>query len=453
MRPFSAAITGQFIAALAFSSASAAPVTIKQLHTLAVEALRDGDVAYSAPWSKISGRTLWVKDAGPVSDRPGASSLGYWLAGGDPLKAVFLDQLAIEIRRQRLFAGTRQQLIIEPYYRRMEEIVAAELAIVQGAGDEKEKEQQLDERLRQLGDLLKTGIDAAARDMRLSGAFIEPGHDDGTVWLDRLFAIYLPRQGQGKVQVNYAQLQQGVAQAIRDKAVAFEAPSISVNADRLSVVDVALLAESPRPLARIEEVACELAKLELRRRHPIPHPASRAIMESVYGQMERAIRQRLDELRQAGAASAGAVNAEVAPASTGEADPNDAGEESPVERSPFGRKLDDILKQGLERCAQSMGNLRLQISNAANGGELPVQKVRLGAPTGTRIEFVHNTDRKLWTLAGKPEDDYPWVQHSAGDTVDLSGGYWFRLTYPDGRQTRLYKKTSAKDTELRFPER
>ncbi|HWB08425.1 MAG TPA: hypothetical protein VG826_04345 [Pirellulales bacterium] len=116
MRPFSTAISGQLaIAVLTFSSASAAPVTIKQLRTLAVEALRDGDVAYSPPWSKVSGRTLWVKDAGPFSDRPGAASLDYWLAGDDPLKAVFLDQLAIEIRRQRLFAGTRQQLIIEPY--------------------------------------------------------------------------------------------------------------------------------------------------------------------------------------------------------------------------------------------------------------------------------------------------------------------------------------------------
>ncbi|HWB08426.1 MAG TPA: hypothetical protein VG826_04350 [Pirellulales bacterium] len=334
----------------------------------------------------------------------------------------------------------------------MEETVAAELAIIQGAEDDEEKERQLDERLQELGELLKKGIEAAARDMRLSGAFIEPGHDDGTVWLDRLFAIYLPRLGQVNGQLNYAQLQQGVAQAIREKALAFDAPRISVNAGRLTVIDVGLSVESPRRLARIEEVACELAKLELRRRHPVPQPASRAIMESVYGQMEQVIRQRLDELRQAGAASADAASTEVAAAATGGAEQPDAGEDPPVDRSPFGRKLDGILKQGLERCAQSMGNLRLDFSNSPNATGSPTRSVRLGAPAGTKIEFVHNTDHKLWTLAGKAEGEYPWVERRGGDTVELAGGYWFRLTYPGGRQIRLYKKTGVKDTDLRFPE-
>src|SRR5579885_3146941 len=105
MRLFPAAI---IVAATAFSSAAAAPITVKQLRTLAVEVLRDGDVAYSPPWNRTSGRTLWVKDVGPLADGPGAASLDYWLAGDDRLKAVFLDQLAIELRRQRLFAGTRQ---------------------------------------------------------------------------------------------------------------------------------------------------------------------------------------------------------------------------------------------------------------------------------------------------------------------------------------------------------
>jgi hypothetical protein len=449
MQIFSRKLTTALLgAALAVSSASAAPVTIKQLRTLASEALRDGDVAYSAPWNKVAGRILWVKDAGPQSDRPGSASLDYWFDGGDPLKAVFLDQLAIEIRRQRLFAGTRRQPIIEPYYRRMEEIVAAELAIVQGPGEKEEKERQLDERLRELGDVLKTGIEACARDLRLAGAFIEPGHDDGTVWLDRLFALYVPRQG----QLNYAQLQQGVAQAIREKALAFEAPKISVSAGNLTVVDVALPAESPRPLARIEEVAAELAKLELRRRHPIPHPASRSIMETVYAQMERTIRGRLDELRQAGAASADSIRKEAPAAPTEGADPAEPSAEAGIARSPFGRTLDDALKQGLQRCAQSMGNLRLDFSSGPKATAAPAPTVRLGAPAGTKIDFVHNTDRKLWLLVGKTEADFPWDQHRASDAVDLSGGYWFRLTYSDGRQLRLYKKVTGKETDLRFPQ-
>jgi hypothetical protein len=100
-----------------------------------------------------------------------------------------------------------------------------------------------------------------------------------------------------------------------------------------------------------------------------------------------------------------------------------------------------------------MGNLRLDFSSGPNITAAPTPTVRLTAPAGTKIEFVHNADRKLWSLVGKKQGDYPWVERTAGEKVDLSGGYWFRLTYPDGRQTRLYKKADIKQSEVRFPER
>ncbi|HQU46701.1 MAG TPA: hypothetical protein PK867_28100, partial [Pirellulales bacterium] len=80
-------------------------------------------------------------------------------------------------------------------------------------------------------------------------------------------------------------------------------------------------------------------------------------------------------------------------------------------------------------------------------------RVRLVAPPDTTIEFVYNTDHKLWSLAGRSEDAYPWKSHAVGDRVSLLGGYWFRLTYSSGVRTSSYKKVAANDTELRFPSR
>lgn len=435
---------------LSVASASAAPITIKQLQTLAQEALRDGDVAYAPPSSKVVRGILWVKDVGPLPNRDGPT-LDFWIDGGDQLKAVFLDQLAIEIRRQRLFAGTRRQLIIEPFYRRMEETVAAELSLIQAAGDDDEKRQQLDERLRQLGDLLQSGIEACANDMRLAGSFVEPGQDDGSLWLDRLFALYLPRQG----QLSYAQIQQGVDQAIREKAVTFGMPRIAVAAGTLSVTDVALPAESVRHFDGIEEVVSESTKLTVRRRYAIQQPAMRAIMESVYTQMERSIRQRLEELRTSGKASNDSRRAPPSESSPAAADDGSAkaGAEQGVARGALGRSLDNLLRQGLERCAKTMGNLRLVVSAGVSAPESGTAKVRLTALTGTTVEFVHNIDRKLWSLSGKTESDYRWVKYAAGDSIDLAGGYWFRLTYADGRQVSLYKKVGDNDFELRLPGR
>ena len=421
--------------------ALAAELSHAQLRALAVEAVRDGDVAFSPPSEKVVGRLLWVKDAGPAADDPDGLTLDYWFDAGDPLKAVFLDQLAIEIRRRHLFVRSRQQHLIEQYYRRMEEIVAAELAMVQQSGDEEQKQRQLDERLQQLGDLLQAGIEACARDLGLAGAFVEPGHDDGTVWLDRLFTIYLPQQG----QLTFGQVELAVDQAIRDRAVTFDMPAAVVETGALRVIDVGLRVELMRKLEPIEEVAAELVKIDLRRRHLFQRSGNRAIMEPVYGQMEQAVRRQLETLRQAGAASADA------PRQVANALPDDDG---PIARSAFGRELDGLLNQGLQRCARSMGNVRLELSSARGAdAAVAVAKVRLVAPTGTTIEFVHNTDRKLWALAGKREVDYPWQRYTAGDAVYLLGGYWFRLTYPDGRHMSVYKKVGTSDTELRFPSR
>ncbi|HVA46972.1 MAG TPA: hypothetical protein VNH11_11445 [Pirellulales bacterium] len=429
------------------AGARAAEITFNQLRALAVESLRAGDVAYTPPSNKIVGRMLWVKDAGPFADRPDGGSLDYWLADGDLLKAVFLDQLAIEIRRQHLFARSRSQQVMDPYYRRMEAVVAAELTLAQQPGDDEEKQRQLDERLRQLGDLLQNGIDACARGMGLVGAFVEPGHDDGTLWLDHVFALDLPQQG----QIGYGQIEQAVAQALRGQGLVFEAPKVSVSGGTLHVTDVELKVETMRALAPLEELVAELVKINLRRRQRFERPADRPMMDQIYLRMEAALRQQLDTLRRSGAATVAARRASLAEAA-GKA----SEQEPPVQpvRSPLGRQLDAVLQQGINECAKRMGNLRIEYhrgQNAEPASDRP--RVRLVAPPDTTIEFVYNTDHKLWSLAGRSEDAYPWKSHTAGDRVSLSGGYWFRLTYPSGVRASSYKKVAANDTELRFPSR
>lgn len=442
--------------ALLFSSflvwpSSAAEVSFAQLRALAIESLRGGDLFYTPPATKVVGRLLWIKDAGPFADDPSGATLDYWLAddpGAPGLKAVFLDQLAIEIRRQYLVPRSRSQQVIEPYYRRMEAIVVAELALVQQPGDDAGKQRRLSDYLQQLGDILQSGADACARDMGLAGAFLEPGHDDGGGWLDRVFLLYLPQQGlppQG--QIGFGQLKAAIAQAVRD-GVNFDMPQAAVEGDVLRVADVGLRVETLRSLSPLEELAAELLKLEVRRRHLFGRPENRAVMEPFYARMETALRRQLESLRRDRAATvaarrtASSSESEIASADTSSVDAN---------RTPLGRELDVILQQGLQTCARRAGSLQLDYSRRPPGGTKPVlPQVRLLAPPDTTIELVYNTDHKLWSLAGRSQDDYPWKRHVAGETAGMLGGYWFRLTGTDGTRSNIYRKVAPNDTELRL---
>jgi hypothetical protein len=238
--------------------------------------------------------------------------------------------------------------------------------------------------------------------------------------------------------------------------VAFDMPQSFVQSRTFWVADAGLQIEEMRQLDPLEEIVAEQVKVELRRAHLFQRPANRAIMEPVYAQIEAAIRRQLASLSAAGEASAAgrrpksakyvALNGTLATGGEG------AEFSEGLPRSPFGRQLDELLTAGLRRCAQRMGNLALEYNPRRPAtGIASAARIRLIAPPETTIEFVHNTDRKLWQMTGKSEGDYAWQSAMAGDSVDLLGGYWFRLTYPGGRQLGLYKKVGPHDTELRFP--
>lgn len=280
--------------------------------------------------------------------------------------------------------------------------------------------------------------------MRLDGAFLEPGSDDGSVWLDRFVAIYLPRGG----QITFAQLDQALNQAIRDRAITFELPETPIANGTLWVTDVALPVEVMRRLGPLEEVVVEDAKVKLRRIHLFQRPMNRSLMQPAYNEMEDVLRAQLECLRRAGEATA----ARRTQAANAQRDPDeDVAFGIGRSRCPLGRRLDNILLSGLRRCAKAM---RLQLDFSPRRGPAGVAdpaSVKLLAPPGTTIEFVYQLDRQLWALMGKSEDEYQWQTYTAGETVNLLGGYWFRVTYSDGRRVRVYKKVRANDTELHFP--
>jgi hypothetical protein len=283
--------------------------------------------------------------------------------------------------------------------------------------------------------------------MGLEGAFVQPRDGNPEVWLDLIYAVFLPRQG----QLTYEQLKGAVGQAVGDRAVAFDMPESLVEQGTLWLSDAGLQLEAMRPLEPLEEVVAEQVKIELRRAYLFQRPGNRAIMEPVYVRMEDHIRRQLDSLRQAGMASAaGRLPKSAQQTDDDEMEGAALGQEPP--RSEFGRRLDELLIAGLRQCARRMGNLNLEYSprRLSKGAASPA-RVKLLAPAETTIEYVYNTDHKLWEMMGKSEDDYQWQNALAGESVDLLGGYWFRVTFPGGRRVRLYKKVGPNDTEIRFP--
>lgn len=102
-----------------------AEVSYAQIRALALEGLRSGDVPFAPPCAKPVRGILWAKDVGPGSASEAQFWLDYWFDAGEPAKAALVDQLGIEIRRQYLFKRESNRRIMDPYYVRMDEIVAA----------------------------------------------------------------------------------------------------------------------------------------------------------------------------------------------------------------------------------------------------------------------------------------------------------------------------------------
>src|SRR5690242_17821916 len=110
-----------FVFAFRVSTVLAAEVSHDQIRSLAVEAIRGGEIAFSPPWNKIVRGMLWVKPGGSASSDPMQFQLDFWSAD-EPLKEVFLSQLMIEIWKQYLFSRQSNQEIMRPYYAQMEQI-------------------------------------------------------------------------------------------------------------------------------------------------------------------------------------------------------------------------------------------------------------------------------------------------------------------------------------------
>jgi hypothetical protein len=138
-------------------------LSFARLKEIVAHSIRTGAVEENPGKTTIEGDTLKVHDAS-IKEDPGNDA-------ESPYVRVFLDQVEIEFRRQHLLRRQRSRQTIEPYYVKMEGIVAKKLALIE---DSKLSD---DDRNTRLGDLdeqmMKTyneGMQAVAKSLGLAKA-------------------------------------------------------------------------------------------------------------------------------------------------------------------------------------------------------------------------------------------------------------------------------------------
>ena len=134
-----------------------------RLKELAIDAIRTGKVHPTAGQTQIEGDTLKVSDAGTEEETERDAE--------NPFVRVFLDQVGIEVRRQSLLKRDTSRRTIEPYYAKMEQVVAKKLAVVE---DKKLTDDERAEQLGKLDDQMRAiyndGLQAVAKALGLKEA-------------------------------------------------------------------------------------------------------------------------------------------------------------------------------------------------------------------------------------------------------------------------------------------
>ncbi len=150
-------LAGIIVAALAppLRAADAAPLTAAKVKQRALDAIKSGAVQFKAPNNRIEGRTMMVNLA-PIPDEQDADTQ-------NPLVKLFYDQVEIELLRTQLLKRQSSRRVMEPYYAKMEELIAKKLAVAQ---DGKLEQQARDDQLEKLDETyqktLSDGLQAVA---------------------------------------------------------------------------------------------------------------------------------------------------------------------------------------------------------------------------------------------------------------------------------------------------
>jgi hypothetical protein len=139
-----------------------------RLKELATDAIRTGKVHPIAGKTQIEGDSLTVSDSGTEEEGERDAE--------NPYVRVFLDQVGIDVRRQYLLKRDTSRRTIEPYYAKMEQVVAKKLAVVEvkklSDDDRAEQIGKLDE---QMHAIYNDGLQAVAKSLGLKEAVFLAG--------------------------------------------------------------------------------------------------------------------------------------------------------------------------------------------------------------------------------------------------------------------------------------
>jgi hypothetical protein len=157
-------LVGLLLGASSDSRAADKPgLSYARLKELVAHSIKTGAV------TEVPGRTHIEGNSLKVNDAFAAEMMDADLA--DPYVGAFFDQVAIEFRRQHLLQRQRSKQTIEPYYVKMEGIVAKKLAVIEDkklSGDDRNaKMQDLSEQMQKIYD---EGMQAVAKSLGLTKA-------------------------------------------------------------------------------------------------------------------------------------------------------------------------------------------------------------------------------------------------------------------------------------------
>ncbi len=134
-----------------------------RLKELATDAIRTGKVHPITGKTEIEASTLTVSDSGTEEEAERDAE--------NPYVRVFLDQVGIDVRRQYLLKRDISRRTIEPYYAKMEQVVAKKLAVVEDTKlSDDERAEQLGKLDEQMHAIYNDGLQAVAKSLGLKEA-------------------------------------------------------------------------------------------------------------------------------------------------------------------------------------------------------------------------------------------------------------------------------------------
>jgi hypothetical protein len=180
-------------------------------------------------------------------------------------------------------------------------------------------------------------------------------------------------------------------------------------------------AENPYVRVFLDQVG-----IDVRRQYLLKRDTSRRTIEPYYAKMEQIVARKLAVVE----------------------DTKLSDDDRAAELGKLDEQMHAIYNDGLQAVAKALG---LKEALFLSGAAATPHPVKLTASQGATIEMVRQTTASLLKDAGQPEKDFPWTSYQAGDSPDLLGIYYCRISL-GGRQATLSKTVAKNTTELRFPD-